>query len=146
MTKKTAEEILTDLMYITYYACNAVLLLIEPNGTTLCGMRERDLSKIDAERTGEEMLPDERDITILKGKIAEGYIPVGVTSVDISHPVREQRAPSGYLSDEETNRIFNAYGLGVYAQFVAHQEWAEKNPESNLFFAQAIARSKEVKK
>ena len=135
MTKKTVEEILTALMHITYNACNAVLLLIEPNGTTLCGMRERDLSKIDAERTGEEMLPDERDITILKGKIAEGYIPVGVTSV-------VRRATSGYLSDEETNRIFNAYGLGVYAQFVAHQEWAEKNPESNLFFAQAIARSK----
>lgn len=146
MIKKTAEEILTALMYITHNACNAVLLLIEPNGTTLCGMRdERDLSKIFA-GTGDDWLPDERDITILKGKIAEGYIPVGVTSVDISHPVREQRQTSGYLSDEETNRIFNAYGLGVYAQFVAHQEWAEKNPESNLFFAQAIARSKEVKK
>lgn len=140
---KTAEEMLRDLMYTTYNCNHARLLLIMPKGA-VCSMRdERDLTKLRAfaeteetELVSDDSL-DEKDITILKDKIAEGYIPVGVVSVDISHPQRQRWDPSGYFSPEETARSFGAYALGVYAQYVEHDEWAKKNPRINLLWAQS---------
>jgi hypothetical protein len=108
---KTPEEMLIDLLWARYYTGEAArLLLLTPKGKYMVTWKDdTDLSQVD---NGLDWKPSETEVTILKGRIAEGYIPVGVVGTSYDHPNRARFVPSGYLPDEETQRIFAAFEMG----------------------------------
>jgi hypothetical protein len=109
---KTPEQMLIDLHYVRWYAGNAArLLLLTPTGNQMVTWTDKtDLHQVIDE--GLDWKPSEKDVTILKGRIAEGYIPIGVICPNFDHPNRGRQVASGYLPDEETKRIMAAFEMG----------------------------------
>lgn len=103
---------LIDLQWVRFYAGNAArLLLLTPTGKGMVTWTDdTDLNQVVADEL--DWKPSERDVTILKGKIAEGYIPIGVICPNFDHPNRGRQVASGYLADEETERIMAAFEMG----------------------------------
>jgi hypothetical protein len=57
-------------------------------------------------------VPNQKHVTILAGRIAEGYVPIGVVGIDFWHPQRERRVQLGYLPTAEAERLMMVWRFG----------------------------------
>jgi hypothetical protein len=108
--RRTPEQILKHWAEVNWWT-EAHLLLLAPKG------REMELWKGGDSEFGqygehEEFVPHQKHVTILAGRIAEGYIPIGVVGIDTLHPQRERRIQLGYLPTAEAERLMTVWYFG----------------------------------
>jgi|HubBroStandDraft_5_1064220.scaffolds.fasta_scaffold52042_2 hypothetical protein len=114
----TPEQILKHWGEVNYWV-EAHLLLLSPKGCEIELWKGGDSEFGDSEfgqyGEHEEFVPNQKHVTIIAGRIAEGYVPIGVVGVDLLHPHRERRAQLGYLPTAEAERLMTVWRFGYIA-------------------------------
>jgi hypothetical protein len=113
----TAEELVASLTLATYEtSSDALLLLRNPNGLIEEWQADpadikkyRDLRNDDGDFTFE---PLEKQVTVLKGRIAEGYVPIGISAPGSKYNPAGRHAVGFGLTKEVAGLILRAYDEG----------------------------------
>ena len=107
---QTAEEMIEELMSVK---CGDAyrLLLITPNGEIEAWTDDFDSAEFDSVRAKVVHAAEHKSarITILKDRIAEGYLPVGFIGFESFKHRMDRLIPAGYLPEVEARRLLKVW-------------------------------------
>jgi hypothetical protein len=106
----SAEQIVTEFEAVWEWTSTPRLLLLDPNDRIMTWqLKEKEVKKgVEREHVNTEHATN---VTILSGKMAEGFVPIGIVGLD-SHGMRRRYVDCGHRPQIETAHIMDAFQEG----------------------------------